>query len=106
MFSTTLKDGLYLDSTGLAEARMEVRALSVAIIPALAMLTVCCSIASWRMARVVPDILSCEEGTKHGSDEICITNHQGVKKLWGQIGRKTHKFVNATNSKIGQDQGT
>mmetsp|Transcript_45259 Transcript_45259/g.96293 ORF Transcript_45259/g.96293 Transcript_45259/m.96293 type:complete len:215 (-) Transcript_45259:1187-1831(-) len=58
MFSTTLREGLYRDSTGLAEARMEVRALRVAMIPALAMETVCCSIASWRMARVVPDILS------------------------------------------------
>ena len=58
MFSTTLKDGLYRDSTGLADARIEVRALSVAMIPALAMLTVCCSMASCRIARVVPDILS------------------------------------------------
>mmetsp|Transcript_27161 Transcript_27161/g.58201 ORF Transcript_27161/g.58201 Transcript_27161/m.58201 type:complete len:257 (-) Transcript_27161:3855-4625(-) len=58
MFSTTLRDGLYRDSTGFADARMDVRALSVAMMPALAMETVCCSIASWRMARVVPDILS------------------------------------------------
>ena len=39
MFSTTLIRALYRDSTGLAEARMEVRALSVATIPALVMLT-------------------------------------------------------------------
>jgi hypothetical protein len=48
--------GLYLDCTGFAEARMHVRAFSVAIIPALAMETVCCSMASWSMARVVSDI--------------------------------------------------
>ena len=33
-------------------------AFRLQMMPALAMLTVCCSIASWRMARVVSDILS------------------------------------------------
>ena len=33
----------YFDPTGLAAARMEVRALRVVIMPALAMETVCCS---------------------------------------------------------------
>ena len=35
--------GLYLDPTGLAAAKMDVRALRVVIIPALAIETVCCS---------------------------------------------------------------
>jgi hypothetical protein len=38
---------------GLAEARMEVRALRVAMMPAFVMETVCCSIASWRIALLV-----------------------------------------------------
>lgn len=35
--------GLYFELTGLAAARIDVRALSVVMIPALAMETVCCS---------------------------------------------------------------
>src|SRR6056297_3192057 len=58
MFSTTDKRGLYRESTGLAEAKMDVRAFRVQMIPALAMETVCCSMASWRIARVVSLILS------------------------------------------------
>lgn len=34
---------LYLDPTGFAPARMDVRALSVVMMPALAIETVCCS---------------------------------------------------------------
>ena len=37
---------------GFAEARMEVRAYRVAIIPALVIDTVCCSIASCRIALI------------------------------------------------------
>ena len=45
----TFKDLLlsYLPPTGLAAAKMEVRALSVALTPALVMEMVCCSMASW-----------------------------------------------------------
>ena len=43
MFRVTGKLTLYLDSTGLAAARMEVRAFKVVIIPAFAIETVCCS---------------------------------------------------------------
>jgi hypothetical protein len=39
MFSITLSRGLYLLSTGLAEASIAVRALRVQMMPALAMLT-------------------------------------------------------------------
>jgi hypothetical protein len=35
--------GLYFELTGLAAARMEVRAFNVVMIPALAIDTVCCS---------------------------------------------------------------
>ena len=51
MFSTTERVGSYLESIGLAEARMQVRALRLQMMPALATLTVCCSIVSWRIAR-------------------------------------------------------
>lgn len=37
------KEGSYFDPTGLAAARMDVRAFSVVMIPALAIDTVCCS---------------------------------------------------------------
>mmetsp|Transcript_27946 Transcript_27946/g.41204 ORF Transcript_27946/g.41204 Transcript_27946/m.41204 type:complete len:236 (-) Transcript_27946:1951-2658(-) len=50
--------GLYLLSEGFADANIDVRALSVAIIPAFAILTVCCSIASCNIALVVSVILS------------------------------------------------
>jgi hypothetical protein len=58
MFSTTLRFGLYRDSFGFAEARMDVRLFRVAMIPALAIETVCCSMASCNTDRVVSDILS------------------------------------------------
>ena len=44
MLLMILKEGLYQDLTGLVEARMEVRALRVAMMPALAMDLVYCSI--------------------------------------------------------------
>lgn len=43
---------------GLAAARTEVRALSVVVMPALAMETVCCSITSWMAVRSLSSILS------------------------------------------------
>jgi len=46
MLSTTDLLELYLDSTGLAAARIAVRAFKVQIIPAFATDTVCYSIAS------------------------------------------------------------
>lgn len=42
-FSTMVFLELYLDSTGLADARMDVRAFKLVMIPALAIDTVCCS---------------------------------------------------------------
>ena len=56
--STIDFEGLYFDSIGLADARIEVRAFSDVIIPALAMDTVCCSITSCKIVRVLSDILS------------------------------------------------
>ena len=58
MLSTTDSDGLYRDPTGFADAKTDVRALSTAMIPALAMDTVCCSITSWSVDRAPSDILS------------------------------------------------
>ena len=46
MLSTTERFGSYFESIGLAEASTEVRELSEQMIPALAIETVCCSIAS------------------------------------------------------------
>ena len=43
MFRVIGSSTLYFDPTGLAAARIEVLALSVVIIPALAIDTVCCS---------------------------------------------------------------
>ena len=58
IFSTTVAFSSQRDILGLAAARIEVRALREQIIPALAIERVCCSITSWRMARVLSDILS------------------------------------------------
>ena len=49
---------LYLDPTGFAAAKIDVRAFSVVMMPALAIETVCCSITSCRTLRVASDILS------------------------------------------------
>ena len=43
MFLVTVCSRSYFDPIGLAAARIDVRALSVVMIPALAMETVCCS---------------------------------------------------------------
>jgi hypothetical protein len=51
MLRVTGRSGSYLEPTGLAAARIEVRALSVVMIPALAMDTVCCSWDSVRLVR-------------------------------------------------------
>ena len=48
----------YRPPTGLAAARMDVRALSVAWIPALVIEMVCCSIASWIATWSLASILS------------------------------------------------
>lgn len=45
-------------SPNTCRTRMEVREFNVQMIPALAIETVCCSIASWSTERVVSDILS------------------------------------------------
>jgi len=45
--SSMLSRSFYLPRTGFAAARMLTRVLSMAVMPALAMLMVCCSIASW-----------------------------------------------------------
>ena len=58
MLSTTERAGLYRDSTGFADASTAVRALRVQMMPALAMDTVCCSMTSCRMLRVLSFILS------------------------------------------------
>ena len=58
MFSTTLRRALYRDSTGFAEAKIDVLAFKLAMMPAFVMDTVCCSMASCRMALVVSFILS------------------------------------------------
>ena len=58
MFCGTGRLGLYLLPMGLADARMLVRALSVVMMPALAIDTVCCSMTSCSTDRVESDILS------------------------------------------------
>mmetsp|Transcript_13665 Transcript_13665/g.57836 ORF Transcript_13665/g.57836 Transcript_13665/m.57836 type:complete len:221 (+) Transcript_13665:706-1368(+) len=58
MLSTTLMAGLYLDPTGFADASTEVLALRTAMMPALAIETVCCSITSCRVDRAPSLILS------------------------------------------------
>mmetsp|Transcript_18826 Transcript_18826/g.64108 ORF Transcript_18826/g.64108 Transcript_18826/m.64108 type:complete len:342 (-) Transcript_18826:199-1224(-) len=58
MFSEGDHLGLYLPPTGLAAASTEDLALSVVVMPALAMEIVCCSITSWMEVRSVSSILS------------------------------------------------
>ena len=58
MLSMTDRRGLYLESTGLAEAKMAVLAFNWQTIPVLAMEIVCCSMASCRMVLVFSSILS------------------------------------------------
>jgi hypothetical protein len=58
ILSTTDSLGSYLDLTGLAAARMAVRAFNVQMMPALATDTVYCSIASCNITLVPSSILS------------------------------------------------
>merc|ERR1719499_2648766 len=58
MLSTTDSFGSYADSFGLADAKIDVRAFSEQTMPAFATLTVCCSIASCKIARALSSILS------------------------------------------------
>mmetsp|Transcript_483 Transcript_483/g.1111 ORF Transcript_483/g.1111 Transcript_483/m.1111 type:complete len:235 (+) Transcript_483:1099-1803(+) len=58
MFSCTRLFRSYCPYTGFAAASTEHRALRLACIPALAMVTVCCSIASWIATRSFSPILS------------------------------------------------
>ena len=58
MFLKMLKDRLYQESTGFLNAGMDVRILRVAMMTALVMEMVCCSMALWRMIHVITDILS------------------------------------------------
>lgn len=58
MFLCTLYLLLYLPNRGFAAARIEARALSEVVIPALAIETVCCSITSWIAVRSYSLILS------------------------------------------------
>lgn len=85
--------GLYLESTGLAEARIDARALSVAIIPRFATETVCCSYVHERWSMVWFD----EKGT---------TTYHGFMKNGTRRIRHFIKFVNATNTTVTQHQGT
>mmetsp|Transcript_6381 Transcript_6381/g.13925 ORF Transcript_6381/g.13925 Transcript_6381/m.13925 type:complete len:253 (-) Transcript_6381:1012-1770(-) len=58
MFSSGVLFVLYREKAGLAAARTDVRALSVVVMPALAIETVCCSITSWIAVRSLSSILS------------------------------------------------
>ena len=58
MFSWGVAEMLYRPYAGFAAASTAVRALSVVVIPALAMDTVCCSITSWIAVRSLSSILS------------------------------------------------
>jgi hypothetical protein len=58
ILSTTDNLGSYLELIGFAAAKIAVLALSEQIMPAFATDTVYCSIASWRMTRVLSSILS------------------------------------------------
>ncbi len=58
MLSCTESEDSYRPSVGFAAASIEVLAFKVATMPALAMLTVCCSIASWIAVRSLGSILS------------------------------------------------
>jgi len=57
MFLVMVESTSYLEPTGFAAARIDVRAFKVVIIPALAIETVCCS--WWSSIRVGLPPLSC-----------------------------------------------
>ena len=82
---------LYLDSIGLAAARIDVLALRVVMIPAFAIETVCCS---WNTCVR----LEMEEPQK-------ITNHDFVKDTPSRV-RHLVEFVNAADTAVTQDEST
>jgi len=88
MFRVTGKSTLYFDSTGLAAARIEVRAFRVVMIPAFAIETVCCS---W----------SSRQWKSPGSD--ARTDHNFMKDTTRRI-RHFIKFVNAADTPVTQNE--
>lgn len=90
MFRVMGKLTLYFDSTGLAAARMEVRAFKVVMMPAFAIETVCCS---W---------LYPHKSCSPSSDSW--TNHNFMQDATSPV-RHFIKFVNATDPTITQNKG-
>lgn len=86
---------LYFDPTGFAAARIEVRALRVVMIPALAMETVCCSLIE--SLELVGLHKMCEEGEQ--------THHHFVEDTSGGV-RHLVKLVDATHSSVREYEGT
>lgn len=83
---------LYFDPTGLAAARMDVRALRVVIIPALAMETVCCSCDD--------NMVRKGRGKAERSEEW--PNHHFMKYTSRRV-RHLIKLVDTAHSSIGED---
>lgn len=89
MFRVMGKLTLYFDSTGLAAARIEVRAFKVVMMPAFAIETVCCS---WL----------CHQLRSPSSDSR--TDHNFMEDTASRV-RHFVKFVNAADTSITQNKG-
>lgn len=88
--------GLYFELTGFAAAKMEVRALRVVMIPALAIDTVCCSYKEQL----------CSSGRFPFADwQTARTYHDFVQDTSGSIAHLV-KFVNAADASIRQNQSS
>lgn len=84
---------LYFDPTGFAAARIEVRALRVVMIPALAIETVCCS--CWVSRKVS------EKGK--GEGRRGRTDHDFVENTPSRVGHLV-KLVDAADSAVGENE--
>jgi hypothetical protein len=90
--------GLYFELTGFAAAKMEVRALRVVMIPALAIETVCCS-CKWGGA-VVSHYTS-----SLARQSIARTYHDFVQDTSGSIAHLV-KLVDTADASIRQNQSS
>lgn len=87
---------LYLDPTGFAAARIEVRAFNVVMIPAFAIETVCCSFRHTHMTRVRSLLSVLRKG---------LTYHDFVKDTSSRV-RHLVKFVDAADTSIRENKGS
>ena len=97
MLSIIVFEGSHLEPTGLAAAKMAVRAFSWQRMPAFAILKVCCSITSCKTERVESVILS-----NSSIQQVPLSARTGSRRKRNNNNELTHQFQisRVANSKM------